>query len=231
MKTLEQKQQLKYFTSYIGISVVIFTCLTILNGYITQEQLLLVNFFIPTMAALIVGFLLAKNRILQTELKTLANTDKLTRIYNRQYFDLQLTEMAQVARRYKQIFSIIFFDLDHFKKVNDKYGHAEGDQALIDFSAIIKNMNRDSDLFARYGGEEFVLLAKMADKHTAMEIYSRIKDAIGKHSFGKAGNITFSAGIAEFDCDNDTTESILKRADKALYHAKETGRNRAAVAD
>jgi diguanylate cyclase (GGDEF)-like protein len=231
MITSEQKQHLKHFTIYIGASIGIFSCLTILNAYVTHNQLLLVNFFIPITASLIVGFLLAKNKILELELITLANTDKLTMACNRQYFDLRLTEETQIARRYKQVFSVIFFDLDHFKKVNDQYGHAEGDLVLIEFSAIIKNMNRDTDLFARYGGEEFVLLAKMANRHTANEIYLRIKNAIDKHTFGKVGNITFSAGIAEFDCNNDTTESIIKRADKALYKAKEAGRNQAVTAD
>ena len=231
MITFEEKQQLKYFAIYMSASIVIFTCLTIIHSYITYNKISLVDFLVPIMAALVVGFLLAKNKILQLQLKTLANTDKLTSVYNRQYFDLRLTEEAQFSKRYKQVFSIIFFDLDHFKKVNDQYGHAEGDQALIDFSGIIKNLNRDTDLFARYGGEEFILLAKMADKKTANDIYLRIKSAISKHTFRKAGKITFSAGIAEFDFENDTTESVMKRADIALYKAKEAGRDQAVVAD
>jgi len=231
MPAPKKKHQLTLYVIYISISIVVFTCLTIFHSYITYNQIHLVNFLVPISAASVVGFLLAKNKILQHQLSTLANTDKLTSAGNRLYFDQRLAEEALLAIRYKQVFSIIFFDLDYFKKVNDKYGHSEGDKALIDFSAIIRSLNRDTDLFARYGGEEFILLARMADKHTAEEIYKRIKDKIDQHVFGKAGHITFSAGIAEFDYNTDTTESIIKRADKALYEAKAAGRDQAVIAE
>jgi len=227
----EEKHHLKLFAIYICISIAIFTCLTFFHSYITYNQIHLVNFLVPISAAVVVGFLLARNQILQLQLKGLANTDKLTSASNRQYFDKRLTEETLLSIRYKQVFSIIFFDLDYFKKVNDQYGHATGDIALIDFSSIILKLNRDTDLFARYGGEEFILLAKMADKHTAEKIYSRIKKNIDQHSFGKAGHLTFSAGIAQFDYEKDTVESIMKRADKALYDAKAAGRDRAIIAE
>lgn len=227
----KEKHHLKLFTVYISISIAAFTCLTLFHSYITHNQISWINFLVPVSAAMVVGFLLAKNKILQFQLKTLANTDKLTNVCNRQYFDLRLAEEVLSSIRYQHVFSIIFFDLDYFKKVNDKYGHAAGDKALIDFSSIIKNLNRDTDLFARYGGEEFILLTKMADRHAAKDVYLRIKENIDRHVFGKAGHLTFSAGIAEFDCNNDTVESIMKRADKALYEAKDTGRNRAVIAE
>lgn len=227
----EEKDHIKLFVIYICISIAVFTCLTFLHSYITHNQIQLVNFFVPISASAVVGFLLARNKILQFKLKALASTDKLTNTCNRQYFDRRLTEESLLSTRYKQTFSIIFFDLDFFKKVNDNYGHAVGDQVLVEFSAIIRKMNRDTDLFARYGGEEFVLLAKMADKNTAKEIYLRIKDAIQEHTFGKAGHVTFSAGIAQFDYTDDSIESIMKRADKALYEAKANGRNQAVIAD
>jgi len=226
-----EKHQIKLFIIYISISIAVFTCLTFIHSYITQNHIQLVNFFVPISASAVVGFLLARNKILQYELKTLANTDKLTSACNRQYFDLRLKEESLLSKRYQQTFSIIFFDLDLFKKINDNYGHAVGDQVLVEFSAIIKKMNRDTDLFARYGGEEFVLLARMADKNTAKEIYLRIKKTIGRHTFGKAGHITFSAGIAQFDFNDDSVESIMKRADKALYEAKANGRNQAVIAE
>jgi len=231
MPISNEKQPLKLFVIYICVSITVFICLTVLHSYITYNQINWVNFLVPAFAAVIVGFLLARNKILQLQLKNLANTDKLTNASNRQYFDQRLAEEALLSTRYKQVFSIIFFDLDYFKKVNDQYGHAEGDKVLVDFSSIIRTLNRDTDLFARYGGEEFILLAKMANKHTAEEIYQRIKEKINRHVFGKAGHITFSAGIAEFDCNSDTIESIMKRADKALYAAKDTGRNRAVIAE
>lgn len=230
--TIQKNKQPRFvYAIYISISIAVFTCLTVFHSYITSAEFNLVNFLVPTFTAAIVGSLLARNKILQYQLKSLANTDKLTRAVNRQYFDKHLAEEVLLAKRYKQVFSIIFFDLDDFKKVNDQYGHAEGDKALVDFSSIIMSLNRDTDLFARYGGEEFILLAKMADKDTAKEIYLRIKEGIDRHVFGKAGHLTFSAGIAEFDVNTDTVESIMKHADKALYKAKEAGRNQAVVAE
>jgi len=231
MPPLTEKKAFTLYAIYISISIAVFTCLTIFHSYITYNQIHLVNFLVPISAAIIVGSLLARNNILQYQLNTLANTDKLTSASNRLYFDQRLAEEALLAIRYKRIFSIIFFDLDYFKKINDQYGHPEGDKALIDFSAIIRSLNRDTDLFARYGGEEFVLLARMADKHTAEEIYLRIKQSIERHTFGKVGNLTFSAGIAQFDYTIDTVESIMKRADKALYEAKGNGRNQAVTAE
>jgi len=231
MLTPEEKHHLNLFAAYISSSMAVFTCLTIIHSYITYNQISLINFLIPVSASAVVGFLLARNRILQSQLKNLANTDKLTSACNRQYFDQRLEEEALLSVRYRHAFSIIFFDLDHFKKVNDQFGHAEGDRVLIDFSAIIRSLNRDTDLFARYGGEEFVLLVKMADKHTAEKIYLRIKQNIERYTFGKVGHLTFSAGIAQFDYNMDTVESIMKRADKALYEAKDNGRNQAVTAE
>ena len=231
MYTPEEKRHLELFVAYISSSIAVFTCLTIIHSFITYNQINLVNFLVPLSAAIVVGFLLASNKILQFQLKTLATTDKLTGARNRQYFDQRLAEEVLSSARYQHVFSIIFFDLDYFKKVNDQYGHATGDKVLVDFSSIIRGINRDTDLFSRYGGEEFILLAKMADKHTAEKIYLRIKESIDQHTFGKVGSLTFSAGIAQFDYNTDTAESIMKRADKALYEAKGNGRNRAVIAE
>ena len=225
------KQHATLFAIYIIISIAAFTCLTLIHSYISYNQLKLVNFIVPVIAAIIVGVLLARNKILQSQLTTLANTDKLTKACNRQYFDLRLNEEVLSAKRYKQVFSIVFFDLDHFKKVNDQHGHSAGDQTLIEFASIIKNLNRDTDLFARYGGEEFILLTKMANKKTANKIYQRIQFAVREHIFGEVGHITFSAGIAEFNYETDNIESLIKRADKALYKAKDNGRDQAVIAD
>ena len=227
----EEKHHIKLFVIYIVLSITVFTCLTIFHSYITYNQINLLNFLVPVSAAVVVGFLLARNKVLQFQLNTLANTDKLTSANNRQYFDKRLLEEVLSSIRYKQVFSIIFLDLDHFKNVNDRYGHATGDKVLMDFSSIIRTLNRDTDLFARYGGEEFVLLAKMADKYIAKEIYLRIKESVAQHAFGKAGHLTFSAGIVQFDYETDTIDSIMRRADKALYEAKGAGRNQAVIAE
>lgn len=227
----EDRKCLNLFIRYILVSIIVFVALTIVHSWLTYNQLHIVNFLVPLAAAMAVGFLMARNRILRNQLTLQANTDKLTGAYNRQYFDNRLREEIDKAQRYKHKFSILYLDLDLFKSVNDNFGHAIGDEVLIDFTAIVHSVHRDSDIFARFGGEEFILLAHMSDTKSAMNVYQRIKEATRLHQFKKVESITFSAGIAEFDIEHDTTKSLLDRADKALYAAKEGGRDQAVVAD
>lgn len=231
MFTLEDRACRGLFVRYILFSVVVFALLTIIHSWITYDQVNLVNFIVPVFAGMIVGFLMARNKILRIQLTVLANTDKLTGAYNRQYFDQRLSEETDRAIRYKHGFCIIYLDLDFFKKVNDQYGHGVGDKVLIDFAKIVKSAYRESDIFARFGGEEFIILAQMTDRESAMCLYQRIKQATLKHTFVSAGKITFSAGIAEFNIEGDSVSNLLERADQALYKAKEAGRNQAIVAD
>ncbi|RDH83068.1 MAG: hypothetical protein DIZ80_12475 [endosymbiont of Galathealinum brachiosum] len=231
MLSSEDKKHLRLFIIYILISVVSFTLLTIIHSWITFSEIHIVNFVIPTFASTVVGFVFARNKILQSKLIKLAITDKLTGASNRLYFDRRLRQEIDRAKRYKQHFSIIYLDIDYFKRVNDRHGHGIGDEALKDFSLIASNINRDSDVFARFGGEEFIILASMTDKKSAYSLYLRIKEAIEKHEFKQVKNITFSAGITEFDLTKDNADRILERADKALYEAKEKGRNQAIIAE
>ncbi len=219
------------YASYLVFSVVAFSILTVIHSWLTYDQINLLSFIVPIFAGLIVGSLMAHNKVLRMELTQLANTDKLTGAYNRTYFDKRLEVELDRAKRYDLKLSLLYVDLDHFKRVNDTHGHKIGDSVLVDFAAVTKGTIRDSDIFARFGGEEFIILAQMADKDSALILYNRVKTAIDEHNFEVIGSITFSAGIAELDSKNDTIESLLDRADKALYTAKETGRNQAIVAD
>lgn len=229
-KQLQSNKLCCYF-EYLIFSVTVFAILTVLHSWLTYDQVNLVNFIVPVFAGLVVGYLMARNKVLQLQLSTLANTDKLTGAYNRQYFDHRLEEEIDRAKRYKFPLSLIYLDLDHFKRVNDQYGHKTGDSVLIDFSTISQKVIRDSDIFTRFGGEEFIILAQMADSESAMRLYQRLQQAVAEHSFEMVSHITFSAGIAELDLETDDIESILDRADKALYSAKENGRNQAVIAD
>jgi diguanylate cyclase (GGDEF)-like protein len=170
--------------------------------------------------------MLAHIKILSKKLGQLAYTDSLTKIYNRLHFAHFLDAEIDKVKRYGGRFSIIFFDLDHFKHINDRYGHLAGDGVLEEVTEIVSKANRSADIFARYGGEEFIILTPETGIEGAMTHAERLRKDIDKHSFMTVGHITSSFGVAEFDPEKDDLESLLDRADKALYIAKEDGRNR-----
>jgi len=130
------------------------------------------------------------------------------------------------SKRYGGTFSIIFFDLDHFKKVNDNFGHLVGDGVLEQITEIVSKANRSADIFARYGGEEFIILTPETDLSGASIHAERLRNDIEKFNFQTIGHITSSFGVTEFNAEKDTPETLFDRVDKALYRAKNYGRNR-----
>jgi len=163
-----------------------------------------------------------------------AHTDPMTRIFNKGYLLEALDAEFKRAKALHTDFSILFFDLDHFKKINDGYGHDAGDYVLKEFTALVKTSYlRPKDIFARYGGEEFVVLLANTNAKVAQELAERIRAAVETHAFvyeGKRLPVTTSMGIAELRTDIESAQTLLKAADKALYSAKQTGRNRVVVA-
>ncbi len=163
-----------------------------------------------------------------------AHTDPLTRIYNRRYFLEALDAEFKRAKALHTDFSVLFFDLDHFKKVNDTYGHDAGDYVLKEFSGLVRaGYLRPKDVFARFGGEEFVVLLANTSAKAASELAEKIRAAVETHAFiyeGKRIPVTSSMGVAELTADIESAQTLLKMADKALYSAKAGGRNRVVVA-
>jgi diguanylate cyclase (GGDEF)-like protein len=159
-----------------------------------------------------------------------AHTDPLTRIYNKGYLLEALEAEFKRAKALHTDFSVIFFDLDHFKKINDNYGHDAGDYVLKEITSVIRTGHlRPKDIFSRYGGEEFVILLANTSASTATEIAERVRTAIETHAFiyeGKRLPVTTSMGVAELRSDVESAQTLLKNADKALYTAKQSGRNR-----
>ena len=153
-----------------------------------------------------------------------ANFDTLTQIYNRNMFNQLMEEKLQQATLNHLSMSFVILDIDHFKNVNDTYGHLAGDAVLKHLTALVSKHTRESDIFARWGGEEFIL-ALETDKENAMKIVENIRILIEKEPFEEVGNITCSFGLTQFQ-KGDTIKSITNRADEALYEAKESGRNR-----
>jgi len=153
-----------------------------------------------------------------------ANIDGLTKIFNRlkfnKEFDFTLDNLAQ-----GEVFSLILFDIDHFKEVNDNYGHLVGDDVLIKLSALVKSHTRESDVLSRWGGEEFMILLRGVAIDKAKDIAEYIRSIIEVEHFDEVNNITCSFGVSQYRA-NDDINSITKRADEALYEAKESGRNK-----
>ena len=169
----------------------------------------------------------------EEELRRLATTDALTNANNRRSFIELAQKEIKRAKRYGHPLSVVMIDIDHFKKVNDSCGHSAGDRVLVELSKICMNTLRESDVFGRYGGEEFAMILVESNMEAAVVTAERIREAIASHKVveGKMViNISVSLGVAELLPDDDL-DSMLKRADIALYQAKENGRNQVQTAE
>ncbi|WP_457749438.1 GGDEF domain-containing protein [Sulfurimonas sp.] len=157
------------------------------------------------------------------ELELLAINDALTNIGNRRFFHQKLDEQIALTQRYNTPFSLIIFDIDFFKKVNDNYGHDVGDKVLVEYTKYISSILRDSDIFCRIGGEEFIVILSNTTKDKAYLLAQKLREGV-EHS-KKILPITMSFGVAGYEKGDDDI-SLYKRVDLALYKAKETGRNK-----
>ena len=163
------------------------------------------------------------------QLERLANYDSLTGLYNRGAILRKLEEQINHARRYKEEFSLSLMDIDHFKKVNDRYGHLIGDEVLEKVAELVREDVRIADSVGRYGGEEFIVVLPKTDLPSAVIVAERIREIIEATemtaSEGKVLSVTVSQGLCGYR-EGDDKGSLISRADEALYRAKETGRNR-----
>jgi len=168
--------------------------------------------------------------VMEEELKLLATKDALTSIYNRYRITQKIEESIHRANRYKENFSLVMIDIDHFKEVNDTYGHDIGDIVLKEMSKIVLNSVRSTDSFGRWGGEEFMLLCTNINKEATIRLAEKIRTIVEDYNFEKVGRITISLGASNYK-ENETKEELLKRVDTALYEAKASGRNRVVFKD
>ena len=173
------------------------------------------------------------------QLKHLGIFDNLTGVNNRHFFNQRLLEEAARVKRSESPMSCLFIDIDHFKNINDNFGHQAGDEVLQFIARVIRNQVRTIDIVARYGGEEFIVILLQTDPDSAMEIAERIRTGIAIDSFRSSNdcviNITASIGINTLvpeHCTEDleqTTRQFIEQADKALYTAKNNGRNQTVI--
>lgn len=162
------------------------------------------------------------------QLGQLAVTDELTGLFNRRQFTATLNKQIENAKKAARPFGLLLIDIDHFKKINDTYGHLAGDEILKKFSEVSKLCLRDSDFMARYGGEEFVVLLPNVTMEILMECSERIRSCVNTISLDntdKGKTITVSIGATHYHL-SEPSEEVMARADAALYLAKEQGRNR-----
>ena len=175
--------------------------------------------------------LLESLRIANIELETLATTDGLTELFNHRFFYSRLEEEYNIAARYNVSLACIMLDIDFFKKINDTYGHRQGDNILKKLAQVMQNTIRKTDVAARYGGEEFVILLPHTDEKGTVFQAERMRKAIEETSFpGMPAdkNLTISLGLAVYSDKNiPNADDLVKYADQALYEAKNKGRNRA----
>lgn len=153
--------------------------------------------------------------------------DPLTRCYNRREFDNQLKRTVADAVRHKNDLSVFIFDLDHFKKINDTYGHMAGDKVLQEATRLVQNGMRTGDILARYGGEEFIAILPNTNKFKAMELADRLREKISRMTVvhnGSTIRVTASFGVSELN-PKAGTDKIIQDADTMLYRAKNSGRN------
>ena len=166
---------------------------------------------------------------LQQELQLAAETDALTGLHNRRWMEQMFPRVMRRNRHEPNALSLLMIDIDHFKRVNDSYGHVEGDQVLRHTANLIRSMLRPGDLCARYGGEEFCALLPDVDQTQAMHIAERLREALASTSFtlgsGATLSVEVSIGMAQWD-KHGSLSQLQQQADQALYVAKQSGRNR-----
>jgi len=162
------------------------------------------------------------------ELALLCITDQLTGLFNRRKLDEVIQTECHLAERNQRPVAMILADLDHFKRINDTFGHQTGDDVLQQVAALMQRTVRDTDVLGRWGGEEFMVICRGSDAHDAGILADRLRLAVQLHSFDPAGRNTCSFGIARFDSALGI-DSMIRQADSALYQAKAAGRNRVII--
>lgn len=197
-------------------------------------------FFLSAVLIFLIGALALETAIEFSRMSRLEREnimDHLTGVYNRRYLDKKIASEAIRARRYDMPLSIMMIDIDHFKAVNDRYGHQTGDQILKNLGGLLLRKVRATDVVARYGGEEIAILSLQTKIRDASDLAERLRQAIESSVMVPADHneynvdirITVSIGVSGFDQDVFDSQTMIKEADMALYQAKREGRNRVIV--
>ncbi len=198
--------------------------------YLTKPLESLATFDLALTRALQHRFLISENKRLFDEVQRLAVTDSLTSVYNRHKLTESLNLEIERARRYDRPLSIIMIDMDGLKSINDSYGHAAGDEALIFVADSIKCCIRKVDLPTRFGGDEFMILLPETDLGVAMGVAERICLEVGQREY-QHGSVSISAGISQWNPEHATGDDLLKAVDKAMYESKQSKGMKVSIPD
>jgi diguanylate cyclase (GGDEF)-like protein len=174
------------------------------------------------------GIDISNQKALEARLRYQANHDSLTGLVNRNHFEELLRQEVARAKRFGTTFSMVLMDIDHFKRVNDHFGHLTGDQVLRSFAESQQARTRASDILARWGGEEFVLLLPETDLAGGASLAEAVRARVAETPMPGPGRITVSLSVTAHR-DGESVHELLKRLDEALYEAKNSGRNRVVV--
>ncbi|MCE8028298.1 GGDEF domain-containing protein [Billgrantia desiderata] len=173
---------------------------------------------------------ITEQKKLELRLRQLSRTDELTGLFNRRYFMQRLLQELARYRRYGRPTSVVLFDFDHFKRINDTHGHPAGDQVLVKVSRLLRERLRTNDIPARLGGEEFALLLPETGLEEAVGVAEKVRQLVLEQAFtseeGHRFEASITCGVSAFHGTEETVEAILHRADQNLYQGKRTGRNR-----
>jgi two-component system cell cycle response regulator len=193
-----------------------------------EMNILIIGSFVNGLILFTVSYFQLKYKKLLKQVQKLTIIDPLTGLYNRRYFDLYMEKAIPLSQRNSLV--LIILDIDDFKKINDKYGHLGGDEALKHMSKMIKSCVRKSDGYVRFGGEEFAIILPNTDLTKGRIFAERIRAAVDQSEFPYKNDFihfTISIGVTMYDGEN--VEEFIENADKALYRAKENGRNQVVV--
>jgi two-component system cell cycle response regulator len=202
---------------------------TYVNDELVEERTLVDGDFIK-IGRTIFKFLSGGNieRAYHEEIYRLTTVDGLTQVFNKRYFSEALAREIARATRYRRELSLVMFDLDHFKEVNDTHGHLAGDAVLKTLSLTVKAKIRAEDIFARYGGEEFAIILPEIDGHNAHQFAEKVRRIVETTEFRFEATqipVTISMGVATLDPEEPTAAALIRRSDERLYEAKSAGRN------
>lgn len=214
----------RYSWSLFGFFIVVVLLFGLRNRYVTRfNRTLMVK---TEMLEQLQDELLEKN----TALEFLSTHDQLTSLYNRHFIIKRCEEEILRMDRFDQTSCFILLDIDHFKQINDTFGHSIGDEVLIQLTTIIQQQIREIDISCRWGGEEFLILCPQTTQSDAMNLAARLRQAVCEFNFQKVGKLTCSFGVAEY-AGNESFINWFDRADLGLYEAKSNGRNSIVIAD
>jgi diguanylate cyclase (GGDEF)-like protein len=219
--------------SYRGISTLMHvnTQVTFFSPSILQS----ISIFLILLTIVFVSFtvVLMTSLLLEAELKEQSNIDYLTQTHNRRSLDVIASREISKTIRHEKNLAILLCDIDHFKKINDQYGHQIGDNILTVLSTLLKDNVRENDSIARYGGEEFIIFLPETNEIEATILAEKLRNIIDKKHFFistmKSIHVTLSFGVTGLTKDRPDLKSLIRSADTALYQAKNSGRNQVAV--